>query len=294
MIRRTLALLTFLAASAVSFACAQSDTLQRRILFVSMRDGLEDIYSMNPDGSDVRRLTETSGEDRGSWVPAWSPDAETVVFASNRDDGGAANLYVMAADGSDLSRLTDHQGWDYVPDWSPDGDKIAFMSNRDGPPEIYVMEADGSNVERLTFLEKGSGRLCCPDWSPDGALIAFHAVGEGVGFQIHVMDADGGDVRVLGSGALPRWSPDGSRIAFVDQFQTHVMNGDGSERTKLTSTDGRALYPVWSPDGSKIAFSFLPRGGGIEGSEIFVMDTDGSNLARLTSNQTFDGHAYWW
>jgi len=297
MFGRTLALVAIVAAFGISFAARPTphpDSTDRRILFVSTRDGLEDIYSMNPDGSDVQRLTETTGEDRGSRVPAWSPDGTRVVFASNRDDGGATNLYVMAADGSNLSRLTDHDGWDYVPDWSPDGNKIAFMSNRDGPPEIYLMDADGSNVERLTFLEKGSNLLCCPDWSPDGTMIAFHAVGEGAGFQIHVMDADGGNMRVLGRGALPRWSPDGSRIAFVDQFQTHVMNADGSERIKLTAVEGRAMYPVWSPDGSKISFSFMPRGGGIDGCEIYVMDADGSNAAGITSNQAFDGHAYWW
>jgi Tol biopolymer transport system component len=125
-------------------------------------------------------------------------------------------------------------------------------------------------------------------------MIAFQALGDGPGFQIHVMDADGENLRVLGRGGLPRWSPDGNQIAFVEGFQTHVMNADGSERRKLTSVEGGAMYPVWSPDGSKIAFTFLLHGGDFEESEIYVMNIDGSDLTNLTSNESFDGHAYWW
>jgi len=79
----------------------ESAQLERRrpIVFVSDRNGNEDIYAMNADGHDVRRITATPGESRGSWVPAWSPDESRIVFASNRDDGGSANLYTVNADG---------------------------------------------------------------------------------------------------------------------------------------------------------------------------------------------------
>jgi TolB protein len=296
MIARTLALV-LLAATALPADDAPhppSQSTERGILFVSNRDGIEDIYVMDADGSNVRRLTHTEGEERVTSVPAWSPDGTEVVFASNRDDGGSANLYVVAADGSNLRRLTRHGKFDYVPDWSPDGARIAFMSNRDGPPEVYVMSTDGSNVERLTFLEKGSGQLCCPDWSPDATQIAFHAAGERAGISVYVMDANGANLRELGLGSLPRWSPDGNQIAFVEAFQIHLMNADGSERRKLSAVEGLAVYPVWSPDGSRIAFTFLPRGGDFEGGEIYVMNLDGSDLTNLTSDQTYDGHANWW
>jgi Tol biopolymer transport system component len=249
----------------------------RGIVFVSMRDGIEDIYVMAADGSDVRRVTVTEpfdGEQRGSWVPAWSPDGSRIAFASNRDDGGSANLYVVDADGSHLERLTDHEAFDYTPDWSPEGSRIAFMSNRDGSPEVYVMNADGTGVRRLTYLERGSGGLCCPDWSPDGARVVFQAK----------------------PGA---WSPDGEWVAFLGvSAQAWVMRPDRSEARAVTAVDGRAMYPVWSPAGERLAFSFLP--AGLEGEELFqaaevyTVKLDGTDLTRLTDNEVTDGHANWW
>lgn len=86
---------------------AQSDKADPGIVFVSMRDGIEDIYVMEVDGSNARRVTVTEpveGEQRGSWVPAWSPDGGRIVFMSNRD--GPPEVYVMNADGTDVQRIT--------------------------------------------------------------------------------------------------------------------------------------------------------------------------------------------
>lgn len=278
------------------------------IVFVSMRDGIEDIYIMDADGSNARRITVTEpveGEQRGSWVPAWAPDASRIAFASNRDDGGSANLYVVDADGSNLERLTKHSAFDYTPDWSPDGTRIAFMSNRDGPPEVYVMNADGTDVHRITRLEKGPSALCCPDWSPDGERIAFQATpGDsinpaGPSFHIYTMNADGSELRSLGPGGLPRWSPDGQWIALVGAgMQAHVMRPDGSDTRRVTDVDGWAMYPVWSPGGDMLAFSILPLERDVEkriaGGEVYSVKLDGTNLTRLTENESMDGHAYWW
>jgi len=268
---------------------AQTEQPDPGIVFVSDRDGIEDIYVMAPDGAGVRRVTVTEtveGESRGSWVPAWSPDGEQIVFASNRDEGGSANLYVVGAYGANLRRLTRHTGFDYTPDWSPDGERMAFMSTRDGSPDVYVMDSDGSHVTRLT---EGEENLCCPDWSPDGARIAFHAAG-----HVQVMNADGGNRLSLGRGGLPRWSPDGELIAFVRAFQVHVMQADGSDVRKLTDVQGRAVYPVWSPEGNGIAFTFLPEGEDFEAAEVCLVKVDGTGVQCLTDNDVYDGHANWW
>ena len=128
------------------------------IAFESNRDGNNEIYVMNADGSDQKRLTIAPSSDIG---PSWSPDGKHIVFMSNRD--GNSEIYVMDADGNNQNRLTNDSSDDFQPSWSPDGKYIAFVSNRDDNAEIYVMNADGSNQVRLT---DNSVYDYSPVWSP--------------------------------------------------------------------------------------------------------------------------------
>jgi len=267
------------------------------IAFVSMRDGIEDIYVMHPDGSAVRRITITEaveGEERGSWVPAWSPDRRRIVFASNRDDGGSANLYAVDADGHNLTRLSEHDAFDYTPDWSPSGDEIVFLSDRDGFYELYAMKPDGSNVRRLTYLEREKGQLCCPDWSPDGRQIIFMTRNPPTAV-LQTLDLATGEVHRLGLGGLPRWSPDGRWIAFFGAGrQIHVMRPDGSEMRRVSNVEGFATYPSWSPDGTWIVFSHVPALGDLDRTELHIVRATGEDQRQLTENEVMDGHPSWW
>ncbi|MBM3213279.1 hypothetical protein FJZ33_13770 [Candidatus Poribacteria bacterium] len=114
-----------------------------QIVFHSNRDdaSFDDIYVMDQDGSNIRRLTNTPGF--YDEIPDWSPDGQKIVFCSTRDEN--LELYVMNADGSDKRNLTKNSVEDYMPSWSPDGKKIAFRSARDGNYEVYVVDADGKN-----------------------------------------------------------------------------------------------------------------------------------------------------
>src|SRR5215204_1250161 len=141
-----------------------------QLVFASDRDnaaaGTLDVYTANADGSDVRRLTTTPGDDG---EPVWSSTGR-IAFTSSRD--GNDEIYSMNADGSDVKRLTNNTAADGLPAWSPNGSRIAFTSNRDGNLEIYVMNADGTNQTRLTnspATETGAR------WSPNGSRIAFHS-----------------------------------------------------------------------------------------------------------------------
>src|SRR5947209_96249 len=93
-----------------------------KIAFVSDRDGNQEIYAMNPDGTGSKNLTNNPSSD---FDPAWSPDGTRLAFTSNRD--GYNQIYVMAADGSGVTRL-DNGGDGSNPTWSPDGTKIAFTT----------------------------------------------------------------------------------------------------------------------------------------------------------------------
>ena len=85
-----------------------------RILFDAKNGTTTDIYSMNPDGSDIRQLTTDPANDKGAFGTL---DGTFIVFNSTRD--GNDEIYVMRADGSDQKRLTSNPDNDYMPTWGP-------------------------------------------------------------------------------------------------------------------------------------------------------------------------------
>jgi hypothetical protein len=208
-----------------------------------------DIYVTNSNGTGTIRLTEEPGADVN---PAWSPDGEKIVFASDR--AGNREIYVMNADGTNPVRLTNHAAKDYSPAFSPDGKQIAFVSERAGSADIYVMNADGSNVVPLTGF---GGREADPAWSPNGSRIAFSRT-DGV----YSMNPDGTGVTRLTSAAdtQPAWSPDGRMIAFMnnstrDTFvSVYLMDANGLGIRQFMGGNYLRSSPDWSPDGKHIAF----------------------------------------
>ncbi len=186
-----------------------------------------------------------------------------------------------------------------------DKKKIAFTSARDGNIEVYIMDADGSNQTRLT---DNSLDEWYPVWSHNGTRIAFTStVPLSFYHDIYTINADGTGYKNLTfynnnpdySSAEPAWSPDGSKIAFTayNNFDTeiYVMDEGGNNRIKLT--DNPRKYnksPTWSPDGTKIAFSST-RDYDTDGlrSEIYVMNSDGSNQTRLTNMGVYNASPAW-
>lgn len=84
-----------------------------KIAFSVMADNRIDIYTINPDGSGMKRLTEDSGNNED---PCWSPDGRYIVFSSSRD--GGKHLYIMNSNGQNQTRLTFLKGEDTAPSWS--------------------------------------------------------------------------------------------------------------------------------------------------------------------------------
>jgi TolB protein len=152
---------------------------------------------------------------------------------------------------------------------------------------IYVMNGDGG--ERREVAEG-----CEPDWSPDGGKLVF--VGSD-NRSLYLLDVATDQTTLLAStGKLvekPVWSPDGQYIAFrVPRRSIWVIDADGSNLRQLTDyPEGTCVgAPSWSSDATRIAFSMSPDCEGEEArSDIYVMNSDGSNVTRLT-----DGTGYYW
>src|SRR5579884_737122 len=105
-----------------------------------------DLYVMNADGSNVRRITNDSAANIANFAPSWMPDGTALVFASNRDDPGRRKfeVYKINLDGAGLERLTYGGQFDGFPNFSPDGKRFVWASNRNGkaPHETNIFIAD--------------------------------------------------------------------------------------------------------------------------------------------------------
>jgi Tol biopolymer transport system component len=267
-----------------------------RTVFDSHRDSnvSTEIYVMNADGGDQRRLTHDSGDGKiFNTLPFWSPRGDLIEFEKSIG-GQSYDLWVMRPDGSDLRQLTNDGGSKQTVSWSPDGSHLLYSRN-DGPgSRIYTAGLDGSPP---VALSAPGATDSYPAWSPDGRQIAFS------GPALTVMNADGSNRRQITNmgTASPTWSPDGSRIAFMGvrpfpqyaspRFGTptrqdvFAVDPDGGNLRRLTGPFGDdrlyspdATEPTWWPDGSRL---FFVREGYPDPYTTWEMNADGTCQGRF-------------
>jgi TolB protein len=172
-----------------------------RIAFMSGRDGNPEIYVMNIDGSNLRRLTNHPA---GDATPTWSPNSEQIAFVSDRT--GTPQIYLMAADGSNVRRITMNESWADQPTWSPAPfNEIAF-AGRTGPAfDIKIHDLASSQTHQITFGEGSNER---PAYSANGRHLAFTSTRSG-GTQVFTIGRDGRNLRQItrtGNNQMPAWS----------------------------------------------------------------------------------------
>jgi len=196
---------------------------------------------MNSDGTNQRPLSTNHPEYIGPSFLDWSPNGESIVFAS---DSNGYDVFTTTIDGRNVLRLTHDSAPDRSPSWSPDGEKIAFVSSSN----VYTINADGLDRKQLT----NTGHADSPVYSPDGSMIDFHLAEKDYEYRVHVMNADGANQRLLSdiqaSWDSIEWSPDGKWVAFKPDGSRQIMiiNIDGSELFELEGFFTSIVYLAWS------------------------------------------------
>jgi Tol biopolymer transport system component len=264
-----------------------------RIAFTDASDtGTNNIFTMKPDGTDVRQLTFF---DTGFPAePSWSPDGRSIVFTVYSDNG-PSRLYLMNAEGSNLHLLLSESPdvGDGQANWAPDGSRVIFRRCNFVKFEactVSTVKPGGNSLNSITHFQQndpGNAVDVKPEFSPDGSTISFSSFNRGgVVNGIYLMSAHGTGIHLITPTALEAvdadWSPNGQKIAFwthccdPQEEAIAVMNPDGSGITQLTHPGAEHdLRPSWSPQGDMIAFSHLtadfsssqieviPAGGGV-------------------------------
>jgi TolB protein len=262
-------------------------------------EGDNEIFSMNPDGTELIQLTHNDMDDE---EPAYSADGQQIAFLRWReydpdDFRWTTDIFTMDADGTNETSVTPTDlTYEFSPTWSPGGEHIAFYVKdfEFDPMGIYKMSAEGGKAVRLT-RSSGLIEYYDPEWSPGGKRIAFtkYDKSELRSYIVRIKPRPVGRTNrpvTLAVGSQPSWSPNGAQIAFVRRGDIYKMASDGLKK-KLITRD--AAGPAWSPDGTRIAFVRNVIPGEHAGNEIFVMNKGGSGQERLTDNADVDDWPDW-
>ena len=211
------------------------------------------VYTAKPDGSDLRRLSNSPGSYNAE--STISRDGKKIVFTSTRN--GDLDIFTMNADGSDVRQLTHELGYDGGAFFSYDGKKIVYRSEQPKTPEAI---ADYKDLLSRGLIRPGN-------------------------LEIWVMDADGSHKRqVTHNGAAnfaPYYLPDGKRIIFASNlgnqkdpsgFDLYIINEDGTGLEQITYHPDFDAFPMFSSDGKRLVWASNRNGKAPHETNIFIAD----------------------
>ena len=262
---------------------------QTRIAYTSKVTGNKELYLMDYDGYNPRRVT---GDRSLSLFPAWSPNGRWITYTSYRE--GNPDIFTLDIETGQRWKMAAFPGLNISPSWSPSGERLAFASTVGGALHLYVMSQDGMQMKKLTT---GSSDNLSPTWSPSEQEIAFIS-NRGGSPQVYLMSAFGTNLRRLTfSGhynTSPAWSPKGNWIAYTCRIEGRMriclIRPDGTQQIQLTDGPGEQEDPAWAPNGRHLVFSSTQAS---RGGDLYMTDIDRGEVERLTFNGAQNSGASW-
>jgi len=218
-----------------------------RLLFVSDKDGDDEIYSMDIDGNNVKQLTNNDSKD---FLPDVSPDGKEIMFTSQRDRRD--ELYKMNIDGSNQVQITNNNRLSNEADWSPDGKKVAFLSQpkEHTPPCMFIMNPDGTKRTKVT---KSEGLVeSFPNWSKTGKYLSYSQGNDGGrNSDSYVYELATGKAFVAADGKSnefgTHWFNSDEELLFSSnrsgKFHIYMVNIKTKKIQQLTSGDSHESSP---------------------------------------------------
>ena len=210
-----------------------------------------DVFSVKPDGTDLKRLTDAPGYDAEA---VYAPDGSKILFTSARD--GDLELYTMNPDGSKPTRLTNEVGYDGGAFFSSDSKRIVYRAHHPATPEALA--------DYKQLLSEGLIRPTT--------------------LEIFVMNADGtGKRQITHNGAAnfcPYFHPNGRQIIFVSNmddpkkrnFEIYLINLDGTGLERVTYNETFDGFPMFNKDGTRLVFCSNRHGSRTGETNTFIAD----------------------
>jgi Tol biopolymer transport system component len=248
-----------------------------RVAHVAVKRSSSHIFTVRPDGTQVRRLTGPRAV-----APAYSPDGRRILYV-RYSTAGRARIWLMHRSGANKTRIGTGPGDSTQPVWSPDGSEFVFVKPTDGGDQLYVYTFATGQTRQLTIAEGNNGPYSSqPAWAPGGRRVvfvraSFVAAEFELVWDLYSVRPDGTGLKALTSTpniseSSPNWAPGGRRIVYARMTAGNYRNpsyslgldiirGDGTNRVRFSRTGEEE--PSWSPDGRFIV-AIRPRFGSVD------------------------------